>query len=280
MKQRLLRIEGLFDERRLGFETFRDFLGALNGCTVDHDGTDIVVSFAPESELPSAAIETSVTRPRGAGQPPQLVDHEHSTPRVGRLRVHPHLWQAFIRPSGSSPAFLDLPQARAGEVRIVIPTSPQELSRLRGMSEQFVEIPSTAGQMSRWLSEWSKAMLSESDAQVVAEVLEGEQGLRRAQARLYDLKIDRAWARHRTRKSFDLLRAWATENGLRWAHPLLVGSKGTPLRVEAPRVSTDVATGATMDIRSLAHAVVDRLPDEDLRRIVVPLGTVFDALQG
>jgi hypothetical protein len=241
--QYLRRREVGFRLSDLGFANFRDFLTAVGGFHITHDGFDVV-----------AAVASGGTRP-----PPDA-------PRVSRFeRVDPALWRAVTR-SGTTPAYLDLDVLRQ-QHRVAVVLQVQGADR----RPSLLEIPAVSQhEQAEWLIAWATKRELPSETLTALREAIGAGGIPRAIGVLRDRRVDHEFLIDRVESTKERLRRWLSEANIPWAAPIV--------ELARPAASTVPGEKSDEELRDVVHAALTRLPHAALRQLWLPVGVVFDVI--
>lgn len=250
---------GGFDERGLGFETFREFL-----LQAERAGAVVL-----EREGPHTAIYLAG---RASNTADQLVGSKR------RPRVRPDLWSAFtdwkadwVRAWDKTEreAIMLPPQEATGRARPAHDAIRQALSQT---PDRFVRIdPISRETQLKWMREFAEQQ-DDRQAQLLLEFgltterpTQSFSQLARTQPGLYA-----AWLDTRTARVIDEVEAWRASNAL------TIDITAQRQDVQAPRVSEAVADAGLArssdeQLRALAHKAIDRMSPAELGRLAIPL---------
>lgn len=253
---------GGFDERRLGFATFTEFVEAARDADV------VTLQKTPEG------VELRL--------PAEIEVQERNPPRVPASRVGSRvrgdLWAAFVDWRPGLRRVFDKSSLSAR----VLPAeeSPNETEDVRQLrmdllaeSGRFLEIePIAFAEQQQWMETFVAANGSDPLAAALEAALTTDRPFQ-AFSRIVrtDPRLASAWNNHRTSQVAERVAAWLNQHGLAvnvW-EPRPTG--------EATQRHTAAASGASPvpvsadDLRRALHRAIDRMPRTELLRLAVPL---------
>ena len=256
----LRREDPSFSLSGFGFQSTRAFLKTLD-YAVAHDGFDVVINLQSEIDKPPSEIEEPVPTVSTGVSP--------SEARALRAtRIHPALWRAATRTS-SMPLYLDLRGLEEGEVRIV----PE--SGVDGDQGRFRAIPaSDADRDASWVSEW---LVSRAPTDELAQTL--MDGAHSAEpTRVFEAYRDAGRGREyllaRVGATKRHLLAWVKSNDLEWGPPLVEAAIARALT----STTTLSRPSGPPDLREIVLRAVERLSNEELRQLRLPVGVVLEVV--
>lgn len=242
-----VRLEG-FDEARLGFATFREFLVAAQ-----RQGL-VKLAFVGQDYqiLPAGGAPTPLRVPKA---------HE-ATERPTRRKIKKAFWSAAVDLRTRESWFYD------PATRLVV-ADPGEDGR-----GQLIRIPQAdAGMQEGWIEEFVTGLHGDAAKDIVERVrAAGTLGDKlRAVSSRPDTRA--AWYDHRTSRVTEMLESWKQEHGLSevdlFEYERLPRRSATP-RPRADRQSKDDA------LRARLHRAIDQMPISELLRLSVPIEYVVD----
>jgi hypothetical protein len=278
LKQRLMRVVPDFDQRRHGYATFREFVGSFGELAVEHDGVDLLVRLREDSRSTLAMSAFEASRPPDDLPGPGFVARP--------------LWDAFIRDGTAVPAYLDRQSLDGREVSVEF-ASPSATHDFADESRWIYVPPTTEEENKQVLLRWlqSSSVASAPDVLAVRELLGNGRVTDAVNLVQRDPSRRREFVRLRAQATNDRVRKWLREHGLRWAPPIVEpprspspllsvaaaspAHRASPDRVDLPTRSSQ-EPGA---LRDIVHAVIDRMNEDDLRALRLPVGMVLDALR-
>ncbi len=259
VKSRMRQIsDSAFDERLLGYSTFRAFLedAERNGLVSLHRGKqDLLVT------------------PPGTEPPPQPAVRART---AGGTRIRRDLWDAFVDWSPGQLRFYD----RASERARVIPQTagPREDASQRQLRERVLADPRNHIPISPIAFEtqlaWMHEFASAQPPQILAELqlaLTSDRPARDFTARVKAVPLlASAWHTHLVKLVAEVIEAWAAENQLAvdpMDRPPAPPPKPAQRAAAEPGRSQD-----TTRLRTMLHRAIDQMPAHELATLKIPIG--------
>lgn len=216
LKNRMLQLSDRdFDERKLGFESFSQFVSTVLRQLVEVSG--------PECSL------------RDPGSVKGGADRE---------RVNPDFWRATLDYSSGRHYYWD-PGAH----------TVHALSATQASNPKWVKIPSATPEM---LAKWRQEFRDAHPDNKLVEIWSAEA----RPTRFLPWNLQGQWNGELRRHVSGLLREWATNNSLELELAARVETSESAFRL----------------LRKIAHAWVDRLSEDELRKLPIPLGVAVEAV--
>lgn len=253
-----------FDEKQLGFSTFRAFL--------QHAEARGKISLHP------GGVDLLVTPPGGHPPQDQGPVSRRQRPPATHARIQAHLWRAFVDWSPGTQRYFDQRDRQA--FSLATRPSPREhgeqLARREAVDAEphrFVKIdPIPFEQQLGWMHEFADRQPSPIKEQLQI-ALASERPARdftaqvRAAPKLYD-----SWQRSLVDQVARAIEQWAR------THHVKVDIFEPPPRPAPEIAQTKLprATSEPSDLRALLHRAIDRMPDHELAAISLPVGYLVE----
>ncbi|MDP9224688.1 MAG: UPF0158 family protein [Actinomycetota bacterium] len=254
------RTVGGFDEKRLGFRSFRQFLEAAEGEGVIHLEW---VDGANKLQVVPFEIPVRMSKPPAPPQP--------TTASRSRGRIRDDIWHAFLDWDDDVERYYDRVTDQAILIRAdsegkgtsaSLPGAPSEETSRRYVPIKHVPFIEQLG----WMRSFAEGVPDEGLRQVLLHALESQRPAGSFATAVRSVpQLATAWFDSLVTRVFDRIEAWATENDVDLK--VLTGPKTSP-RAEPQRVE-DMNLD---EVRALMHRVVDRMPLRDLLEIQVRVG--------
>jgi Uncharacterised protein family (UPF0158) len=259
------RFNGRFDERVMGFFSFRDFLKEAEQRRL------IKLRQAVGGDLeaiPPGTPERAVTAV-ALGQ----------AGAEGAVYIRPDIWQAFVDWRPNWIRAYDLQQDRA----VMVPATATpfdapdwiELRKaLAGHPDRFRSIePIPMEKQLAWMNELIEQIQDESIRDVLRSALDSERpfgAFARAAASIPEIKT--RWNRALQGRVFAITREWMERNRLL----LDLVQERRPRTLTNPSQATSGSSASENEIRARVHAAIDRMPIAELKRIELPIEYLLD----
>ncbi len=255
-----------FDERALGYASFRDFLedAQTRGLVaVHHGGVDVLVT--PPDKQPPPVEPACVTDDT----------HDTDTTDAGPRRVQHHLWRTFVDWTPGLLRTYDRVEQQAFMLPVrPSPREPSENRARRQMLEEdgarFVSIDPIPFEVQLgWMHDFTDLQGSP-----IKEQLQLALGSQRP-ARDFTGQIRTApalnngWHRHLVDEVVGVITRWAE------AHDLQV-EIFVPLKGRTPTTSDVHSRPTSSTLRAVLHRAIDRMPEHELMAIKLPVGYLIE----
>jgi hypothetical protein len=272
LKPRMRRLSmDTFDEKTLGYESFRAFLeeAARQGSIVLDAGSGQDYLVSPPS---AAAVGNSLIGSSGASYVASL-----SQPRAANRRVRSDVWAAFVdwrqgivrlydRATGKIISF-----ARRAEIDESAETAAEKRS-WETHPDHFVQIePISFDQQITWMKEFAEKI----DRPELRAVLNAGFSSDRPAAIFRSViraqpKIDEAWRSTLSSHVIDYILAWSAAREVD-IHPFEAPPELAPTAEPTGNLRHDGASQLTR-LRSRLHSAIDAMPFHELMQIKIPVG--------
>jgi uncharacterized protein UPF0158 len=259
------RFNGRFDERVMGFFSFRDFLKEAEQRRLVKlrlaAGGDIeaIPPGAPERALATVA----------PGQPSA----------EGAVYIRPDIWQAFVDWRPNWIRAYDLQQDRA----VMVPATATPFDApdwiefrkaLAAYPDRFRAIePIAMERQLAWMNELIDQTQDQSIRDVLRSALDSERpfgAFARAAASIPEIKS--RWNRTLQERVYSITREWMERNRLL----LDLVQERRPRTINSSSQVPSGSSASEQEIRSRVHAAIDRMPIAELKRIELPIEYLLD----
>jgi hypothetical protein len=242
-----VRLEG-FDETRLGFATFREFLVAAQ-----RQGFVKLAFVGQDYQILPAG---------GAPTPLRVPKAREAIARPTRRKIKKAFWNAAVDLRSAESWFYD------PETRLVV-GDPGE-----GGRGQLVRIPrADAGTQEGWIEEFITGLDGDAEKDLVERVHAAETLPDKLRAVSSRPDTRAAWYDHRTRRVTEMLESWKHDHGLSGVD--LFEYERAPRRPATPRPRADRQSKDDA-LRARLHRAIDQMPISELLRLSVPIEYIVD----
>lgn len=265
------RSEQKFDEKLVGFASFRAFLAeaqARGRVTVHQGEFDLLIT--PPGAEPWAAAPSTRSRPGGAGGVVTT-----GAPR----RIHWHLWRNFVDWTPGLERFYDRQEKEA--FRLPARPSPRERGDKRALREaltadpaRFVPIkPIPFEDQLGWMHEFTDQQHTPIKEQLQL-ALASERPARDFTAQVRGVPaLSNAWHSYLVEQVSRVIERWATSQGV---DTEIFEPPRTPVRASAPGGAHEDPRRGGSSLRAMLHRAIDRMPEHELMEISLPVGYLVE----
>lgn len=247
-----------FDEKVLGFASFREFVRAA-----------AAASFVDLLEV--EAVGDVDVLPRGLGS---------SIGAAGRTsdKIRPDLWRAFTRWGNNEHRLWDRRTGEAVGLGGATETGSEDaataalLAALENDPARFVAIdPVTPDQLLGWMTEFANEQHDAVMRAALHAALNEDLPIRKFTATVREIGLGRPWHLHNLSRVATLIQNWAAENSVRIDSLFEPSAAREPRRAEQRPSPTPPAVQDTETLRRQVIRYIEQMTEPELLQIPIPV---------